>query len=200
REPRHPCRAPRGLSMLRAPRVLLLAIAIVAFSCTSQITQAQQPKAVSPIVVPPQAPTLNVPVPMGIQRGTALEVTLTGANLAEPVNVWTSFPAKTTIPTDNNNGKDGGKLRVKFEVPADCPVGPFTLRVATAHGISNSRTFCVDDLPAVSEVETNHKKETAQVVPMPCVITGRTDSETSDFFKIAVKPGQRLSFEVVGRR
>jgi hypothetical protein len=186
--------------MLRARCPLLLAAAIVAFSCISQNAPAQQPKAVSPIVVPPQAPTINVPVPMGIQRGTSLEVTLTGANLTEPVSVWTNFPAKTSIPTDNNNGKDAGKLRVKFDVAADCPVGLYTIRVSTVHGVSNSRTFCVDDLPAVSEVETNHKKEMAQVVPIPCVITGRTDSEMSDFFKIAVKPGQRVTFEVLGRR
>jgi len=41
-----------------------------------------------------------------MQRGTTLEITLTGANLADPTGVWTSFPAKVTIPTDAKNGKD----------------------------------------------------------------------------------------------
>src|SRR5215470_14184104 len=85
----------------------------------------------------PQAPTLNMPAPMGMQRGTKLDLTLTGTNLNEPTGLWTSFPAKVTIPTDNNNGKDGGKLRVQLEVPADAPLGFHSLRLATSRGMSN---------------------------------------------------------------
>ena len=39
----------------------------------------------------PQAPTLTPVVPLGMQRGTKLELTLTGTNLAEPTGLWTSF-------------------------------------------------------------------------------------------------------------
>src|ERR1700687_3767511 len=67
----------------------------------------------------PQAPVLAMPAPMGMQRGTSLELNLTGTTQAEPTALWTSFPAKITIPTDNNNGKEPTKLRVKLEVPAD---------------------------------------------------------------------------------
>src|SRR5262245_11599011 len=98
---------------------------------------AQQP---SPLSQPnPAAPTLNAAAPLGMQRGTTLEVTLTGTNLADPVALWTSFPAKVTIPTDNNNGKDPAKLRVTLEVPATAPIGYYTLRLATARGLSNLR-------------------------------------------------------------
>jgi hypothetical protein len=160
---------------------------------------AAQPKT-PPIVVAPQAPTLNIPSPSGVQRGAALELTLTGTNLADPTGVWTSFPAKVTIPTDMNNGKDAAKLRVKLDVPADAPLGFHTIRVATRHGISNSRIICVDELPQVQEVETNRTKTAAQQVPVPSVVMGRCDAEASDFFKISVKAGQRLTFEVLGRR
>jgi len=159
---------------------------------------AQVPPSV--ILPPPQAPSLNHPTPLGVQRGTTIELNLTGVNLADPTGVLTSFPAKVTIPTDANNGKDAGKLRVKLEVPADAPLGFHTIRVATKTGLSNARLFCVDELPQVAESEANHAIAMPQVVPVPCVVTGRTDAEKSDYFKIAATAGQRLTFEILGRR
>jgi hypothetical protein len=135
-----------------------------------------------------------------MQRGTTLDLTLTGTNLAGPTQLWTSFPAKVTIPTDMNNGKDNAKLRVRLEVPKDAPLGFHTLRLATTRGLSNFRLFCIDDLPQVMEGTNNHSKATAQAVAVPSVVVGRADAETSDYFKITVKAGQRLSFEILGRR
>src|SRR5262249_52450553 len=137
----------------------------------------------------PQAPTLAPPVPLGMTRGTALDLTLTGTNLAEPTALWTSFPAKVTIPADNNNGKDPAKLRVHLEVPKDAPLGFHSIRVAPARGLSNFRLFCLDDLPQVTEVETNHTRQMAQPVTAPCVVVGRADAEVSDFFRFSAKAG-----------
>src|SRR5262249_52907289 len=82
----------------------------------------------------------------------------------------------------------------------DAPIGFHALRLATKHGISNLRLFCIDDLPQIMESDANHSKATAQPVPVPCVVVGRADAEQSDFFKISVKAGQRLSMEILGRR
>jgi hypothetical protein len=155
-----------------------------------------------PAQVPPspQAPNIAMPVPLGMQRGTSLELTLTGTNLADPIALWTSFPAKVTIPTDNDNGKDNAKLRVRLEVAKDAPLGFHALRLATRHGMSNLRLFCIDDLPQVMEVDTNRSKMTAQPVPVPGVVVGRADAEVSDYFKITVKAGERVSFDILGRR
>jgi hypothetical protein len=173
-------------------RVCLGAMAVVALFVPD--APAQGPPA------NPLAPTLAMPVPMGIQRGTSLELTLTGTNLAEPTGWWTSFPAKVTIPTDNNNGKDNTKLRVRVEVPKDAALGFHSLRLATARGISNFRLFCIDDLPQLMEVDTNRTLSGAQPVPIPSVVVGRADAEVSDYFKITVKAGERVSFEILGRR
>ncbi len=148
----------------------------------------------------PLAPTLAMPVPLGIQRGGTLDLILTGTNLASPTGLWTSFPAKVTIPTDANNGKDATKLRVRLEVPKDTPLGFHSLRLATAHGISNFRLFCIDDLPQVMAVNTNRNRATPQAVPVPCAVVGKADAEVSDYYKVSVKAGQRLSFEILGRR
>src|SRR5262245_23955103 len=102
-----------------------------------------------------QGPTLNPPFPLGAQRGTTIELTLAGTNLAEPTAVVTSFPAKVTIPPENNNGKDAAKFIARLEVPKDAPLGWHTIRVLTKRGVSNLRLFCIDDLPQVLEVDTN---------------------------------------------
>jgi hypothetical protein len=135
-----------------------------------------------------------------MQRGTALDLTLTGTNLAEPTGVWTSFPAKVTIPSEGNNGKDAGKLLVRLEVPKDAPLGFHSLRLATKRGMSNARMFCLDDLPQVLEGVANNTPATAQAVPTPCVVVGRVDAEATDYFKIHVTANQRLSFEILGHR
>ncbi len=153
-----------------------------------------------PLPPNPAAPVLRPVAPLGMQRGTSLTLTLTGANLAEPTGLWTSFPAKVTIPTDNNNGKDNAKLQIRLEVPADVPLGFYTVRLATTRGMSNPRLFCIDDLPQVQEVDTNRSPSTAQPVPVPCVVCAKADAEVNDYFKVSVKAGQRVSFEVLGRR
>jgi hypothetical protein len=172
------------------------AFALLVLAATSP-SRAQMP----PVVAPnPAAPVLKVPFPLGIQRGTTLDLTLTGSNLAAPTGILTSLPGKVTIPPENNNGKDAAKLLVRLEVPKDAALGFYPLRLATEHGMSNLRLFCVDDLPQVLENATNHTKAMAQPVPVPCVVVGRADAEVNDYFKVNVKAGQRLSFEVLGRR
>jgi hypothetical protein len=166
------------------------------FSAYASI-RAQEPPPTPPN---PQAPVLGPAVPLGMQRGTSMELTLTGANLTEPTGVWTSFPGRITIPTDKNNGKEPGKLRVQLEVPGDAPLGFHSLRLATAHGMSNLRLFCIDELPQVMEVDSNRSRSTPQSVPVPCVVVGRADAEIADYYRINVRAGQRVSFEVLGRR
>src|SRR6185437_7344529 len=121
---------------------IFLGVALTLIGTTS--VRAQKPPA---IPVNPQAPTLKPAVPLGMQRGTTLDLTLTGTNLAEPTGLWTDIPAaKATIPSDGNNGKDNGKLLVRLEVPTDTPLGFYALRLATRRGMSNLRVFCIDDL------------------------------------------------------
>jgi hypothetical protein len=155
----------------------------------------------SPALQPnPQAPTLSMFVPLGAQRGSTLEMSLTGTNLADPTGLWTSFPAKITFLNDSHGGKDNAQLRVRMEVPKDAPLGFHGARLATTHGMSNLRLFCIDDLPQIMEVDSNRSKSTPQAVPIPCVVVGKADANVSAYYQVSVKAGQRVSFEVLGRR
>ena len=172
---------------------LLLAAALLAAAAP---LRAQPP----PPKPNPAAPVLKPVAPYGAQHGTALDLTLAGQNLADPTGLWTNFPCKVTIPTDNNNGKDPAKLLVHLEVPPDAPMGFHALRLATARGLSDLRLFCVDDLPQTMQKPDNRTRQTAQPVTPPCVVVGQTANEASDYYKVTVQAGQRLSFEVLGRR
>ncbi len=172
--------------------------AVVLMSEGERLAQAQ-PKAPA-IVASPQAPTLTTPVNLGAKPGATTELTLTGTNLTDAIAVVLSCPGKATIPSDNKNGTDAAKLKVKVELAADCPIGMHTIRVITKQGVSNLRPFIVDELPLVAETETNRTKNTPQPVPVPVVVAGRTDTEASDFFQIKVTSGQTLTFEVLARR
>jgi hypothetical protein len=176
--------------------IFFLTLMLFAGSHSSSWGQKPPP----PVPPNPQAPVLNMPAPMGVQRGTTMELTLTGANLAGPSGLFTGFPAKITIPTDNKNGLDNTKVRVRLEVPADAPLGYHALRLATTRGISNLRLFCIDDLPQVLEIPASHVKTTPQPLPVPCVVAGTINAEQGSYFKINVKAGQRLTFDVLGRR
>src|SRR5262249_26891362 len=79
-------------------------------------------------------------------------------------------------------------------------IGLYTIRVATKTGVSNIRPFIVDELTTIAEADNNRSKDTPQAITAPCVVTGRADVEASDFFKLKVTAGQKLTFEVLARR
>ena len=56
-------------------KLRLLILTLIALQGSPAASRAQTP----PAQPNPQAPTLAMPVPLGIQRGTALELTLTGS-------------------------------------------------------------------------------------------------------------------------
>ena len=159
-----------------------------------------QPK---PLLVPPapQAPTLTTPVSLGLKQGASLELVLSGTNLDNPTGVLFSGPGKATLVPEAKDAKPNpAAVKVKFEIPADAAIGMYTIRIATKQGISNFRPVLIDDLPGVEETQTNRTKDMAQDVPVPSSISARTDAEASDFFKVKVAAGQKLTFEVLARR
>ena len=145
-------------------------------------------------------PKLESAVPPGCQRGTTADVTLTGSGLVKPLSGWLDAAGRVTFPPDVTTGKDSTKIRARIEVPRDAAVGIHRLRIATDAGMTNFRPFCVDGMPEVAGSGENHSVAAAQLISAPCVVTGRVDAETSDYYRISVAAGQRMSFEVLARR
>jgi hypothetical protein len=143
---------------------------------------------------------VNALQPAGVQRGQMVELSLTGTNLAGPTALSLGIPAEVTFPTTDKNGQDNAKLKVQLKLPPDTPLGLYPLRLATKRGLSNVQIVAVDNLPQLTKNDKNTSRATAQAIAVPCAVTGRCDAEKADYYKITVSAGQRLSFDVLGRR
>jgi hypothetical protein len=170
----------------------LLALAVITAVAS---TAGAQPQPANPA-----APQINVPNPIGARRGSTIEMTLTGKNLADPTGLSLSFAAHSQILPAKNAATAAGAVQIRLEIPTDAPLGMQTIRLATRRGISNVRFFCIDDLPEVAKQAGISKIDKAQTVSHPVVITGKGEKEVGDFYRFSAAAGERLAFEVIGRR
>ena len=142
-------------------------------------------------------PSLGAIRPVGGQRGTEMEVTLSGARLGDAQELIYYQPGITTLgfkKLDDNN------VRAKIKIAPDCPLGLHDLRLRTATGISELRTFSVGALKEINEVEPNNDFKAPQVISMNSTVTGIADKEDVDYYVIEAKKGERISAEVEGLR
>ena len=142
-------------------------------------------------------PALGGISPLGMQRGTTTEVTFSGARLGDVQQLlfYTSGVEVVALTPVNDSS-----FKAKLKAAADCRLGMHALRVRTATGISNLRTFSVGALPEIAEVEPNDEFEKPQVVPLNCTINGVVQNEDVDYFAVEAKKGQRISAEIEGLR
>src|SRR6185369_15519549 len=83
-------------------------------------------------------PSLGAIRPVGAQRGTEIELTFSGARLGDAQEIIYYQPGITTVAikkVDDNN------IKAKVKIAPDCPLGLHDIRVRTATGISELRTF-----------------------------------------------------------
>lgn len=179
--------------MLSAQRFAYFLLAVV-------VVASAAPVAAQPLPANASAPQIDIPRPIGAKRGSTVELTLTGKNLADPVALSFSFPAVTTFLPAKPGAAGGNSLQARLEVPSDAPLGLHTVRLATKRGISNLRFFCIDDLPEAQKQSGIAAADKAQRITVPTVITGKAEKEVSDYYRFTVAANTRLAFEVIGRR
>jgi hypothetical protein len=142
-------------------------------------------------------PSLGAIRPIGGQRGTEMDVTLSGERLGDALEIIYYQRGISTVSikkVDNNN------VTAKIKIAPDCPLGLHDLRVRTASGVSELKTFSVGALKEIKEVEPNNDFAIPQVIPMNVTITGIADNEDVDYFVVEAKKGERISAEVEGLR
>jgi hypothetical protein len=139
------------------------------------------------------APKLNSITPAGGQRGTELDISLNGARLddvREIVFHTAGIELVKLEPPKTNS------LKAHVRIAPDCRLGEHLLRVRTATGVSDLRSFYVGPFPSVKEVEPNNDLKKAQSISLDTTVAGSTGQEDVDFYEVFVKKGQRLSAEV----
>lgn len=139
------------------------------------------------------------------QRGTTVEVTIQGTNLADPrelvfykpgirVVKFESLPNVQYPPGMAHGGRVEEQVKAVLEIAPDCEPGEHPFRLRTAHGLSVLSTFHVSPFPVVTAAATKHDT-IALALPVAPNSTLLGSPHTA-FYKVPVKPGGRLSVEV----
>ncbi len=142
-------------------------------------------------------PSLTAIRPVGGQRGTELDVTFSGARLGDALEIVYYQPGITTASIKKLNDN---AVQARLKIAADCALGLHDVRVRTATGISELRTFSVGALKEISEKEPNNDFKAPQPIPMNVTVNGVADNEDVDYFVVTAKKGERISAEVEGHR
>ena len=145
------------------------------------------------------APQIDVLTRIGARRGSTIDLTLTGKNLADPVGLSLTFAANAKFLPAKSVSTAATSLGVRLEIPTDAPLGLQSIRLATKRGISNMRFFCIDDLPEAVKQPGISKADKAQRIGHPVVVTGKAEKEVGDFYRFTAAAGS-ASPEVLGRR
>jgi len=143
------------------------------------------------------SPSLGGIAPRGGQRGTEMVLSFNGARLGDAQEVLLYSPgfSVTKLQVVNDN-----QINATMKIAPDCRLGEHAMRLRTATGISELRTFWVGALPVVEEKEPNSDFATPQKVPLNVTVHGIIQSEDVDYFLVEAKKGQRLTAEIEGMR
>lgn len=142
-------------------------------------------------------PALGAITPVGVQRGVETEVIINGARLADTQQILfytPGFEVKKLEAVNDNT------VKIQLAVTPDCVPGIHALRVKTATGISDLKTFTVGVLPQVQEKEPNSNFNEPQPIAMNVTVLGVVDNEDVDHFVIDAKKGDRITAELEGLR
>ena len=135
--------------------------------------------------------------PAGGQRGTEVEVTISGRRLGDAKDVLFYHPG---IEATNIKVVNDAEIKATFKIAADSPLGLHDLRLRTASGLSEMRSFSVGALKDVAEVEPNSDFAKPQPIVLGSTVNGVADNEDVDYFVVEAKKGERIAAEVEGIR
>jgi hypothetical protein len=154
--------------------------------------------AIGPVVsLRAAAPQFNGSSPYGGQRGTEVEVQFNGDRFGDAQQILFYEPGITVAHLEpvGTNG-----VKTKLVIAADCRIGLHPVRVRTATGISNLRTFSVGPLPETKETEPNNDFAAPQKIALDTTVNGVVENEDVDYFAVEAKKGERITAELEGLR
>lgn len=141
-------------------------------------------------------PRLENILPPGGERGTEVAVRFSGQRLADAKEIVFYEPGIAVASMDPGTNFVKAVLRLA----PDCALGEHSMRVRTATGISEIRTFWVGPFPVVAEQEPNSDLKGAQRLTNNVTVNGVITADDQDQFRVTVQMGRRLTAEVEGLR
>ncbi len=143
------------------------------------------------------SPSVASIAPRGGQRGTEAVLLFIGARLSDAKEIHFYSPGFTVNKLEIVND---GQVKATVAIATDCRLGEHAMRLRSATGISELRTFFVGALPVVEEKEPNSDFAAPQKIPINVTVHGVVQSEDVDYFVFDAKKGQRVSAEVEAMR
>jgi hypothetical protein len=164
-------------------------------------------------------PTIASVSPNGAARGTTVELTVEGFNLARASGIYFSeagIKAKILrvkeLPDLNevrlgSNGTPStidlgplpprNQVTIELDIDPEAPVGPVNFRIQTPLGTSPAGTLLVEPYYGESpDQEPNDTPDTAFETYLPSVLAGTISKPGDlDFYKIKVRAGEELVFD-----
>jgi len=142
-------------------------------------------------------PVVSRVTPPGARRGTTVEVNLSGRRLEKVKEVLLYYPGIEIVSLE---AVRDNLVKARFKIAPDCRLGEHALRLRTARGISELRTFWVGALRHRPEKEPNNDLRHAEPVRLDVTVCGVITSEDVDCFRFRAGKGQRVTAEVEGMR
>jgi hypothetical protein len=139
------------------------------------------------------SPKLNSISPAGGQRGTEVDLNFAGSRLDDLREIVFHTPGLELLKVE---AAKTNSVKARVRIAADCRLGEHLLRLRTATGVSELRSFYVGPFPTVKEIEPNNDPKKAQSISLDTTVAGTTGQEDVDFYEVFVKKGQLLSAEV----
>jgi len=142
-------------------------------------------------------PELSQVLPRGGQRGTEVDVVLHGQRLADAQEILFYDPS---ITVTNLTAASPTDIKAHLKIAPDARIGEHQLRLRTASGVSELRTFYVVPYPIVQSKKPNNKFDSPQPIGLNVTVAGTIENEEVDYFVVQATKGQRLTAEVQGMR
>ncbi len=130
--------------------------------------------------------------PLGVVRGQATKVTLSGERLGDAVSVLLD---QNGLTITDIKAIDNNKIEMMVTAAADLPPGLYPFQLVTKTGVSNLRLIGVGALPVVQEVEPNSDLDAAQAIAVNTTMEGIIQSEDVDYFVVELAEGQLIHAE-----
>lgn len=143
------------------------------------------------------SPAIERIMPPGGPQGAEMEVEFRGRDLDEAREiVFSTAP----IAVADIRQVDPQTVKATLRIPADCPLGNHPLRIRTADGLSDLRTFRVAGFAQVQETEPNNERSAAQPVTLPTTVVGVVPGEDIDCYRVRLPAGGRVAAAIDAMR
>ncbi len=168
------------------PRFIRLALLGALAAASAQLSNGQ-------LVVLP-APRLLTVMPMGASAGSTVEVSITGENIDDDIQLIFSNPTLSAQPKLDPSGT-AVKNKFVVTVPPDAREGVYDARLLTRLGVSAARCFSISRKTEVTRLKPNTSLETALRLEANSICNAYTTARAVDFYAFDAAKGQRYSID-----